>query len=108
MWEKLSLQERDRRMGRLCVFAFLSFIGFSLLALGLPKAAGVTGILLLLVMAVWATRSVRLWLICRSARAPVGPLSVDEKFKARSKLLHPRTQLPTRPVAPSAFFPPLP
>ena len=92
MWEKLRIRERDRMLGFLFVNSLLAFIGFCLLALGLPKAALAAGICFLGTMGVMAARFFRIWLQSRSARTPVGPLSSDEKLKARSKLLRPRPQ----------------
>ncbi len=93
MWEKLRIRERDRMWGFLFLSAFLAFVTFSLLAMGFPQAAMFVGIAFLLASSVMLTRIIRIWLQIRSARAPVGPLSSDERIKARSKLLKPRRQL---------------
>jgi hypothetical protein len=108
MWEKLRIRERDQIMGYLFVFAFLSFIGFWLLALGLPGAAGVAAGFFVLAIAFATARAVRHWLEGKSARAPVGPLSADERCKARTKLLRGRMPRQNHPVAPTISFPPLP
>ena len=93
MWEKLNLRERDRIWGYLFLVAFLAFVTFSLLAMGFPQAALTFGLCLLLAASLMLARVVRIWLEIRSARAPVGPLSSDERIKARSKLLKPRQHL---------------
>jgi len=92
MWEKLRIRERDRLLGFLFVGTLLAFLGFSLLALGFPLAALATGVCFLGTLGVIVARCFRIWLQCKSGRAPVGPLSADERLKARSKLLNPRTQ----------------
>ena len=70
---------------------FLSILagvfGFGLLALGFPNAAQAVGVSLLGIFWLFAVRRlVRLWRN-KHEPAPVGPLSLDEKLKARSKLL---------------------
>lgn len=100
MWEKLRIRERDRILGYLFLAAFLAFLVFGFLAMGFPQAALATGIAFLLASAVMMTRTIRIWLQCRSARAPVGPLSVDERIKARSKLLKVQQKI-IRPQNPS-------
>ena len=90
MWDKLRLQDRDRVMALVFLAAFFACVGFCLLAFGLPQAALVTGIVFLIPFCVVVFRIVRVWLQIRSARAPVGPLSTDERLKARSKLIKPR------------------
>ena len=83
-------------LGMLFVSILLTVFGYSLLALGFPNAAQVVAASLLgafWVFAVW--RLIRLRQHKRGP-APVGPLSPDEKLKARSKLLKgaSRTLLP--------------
>jgi hypothetical protein len=90
MWEKLKIRERDRLLGFLFVSSLLAFIAFCLLALGLPHAAMGAGVCFLGTVCVLVARFVRIWLQCRSAPMPTGPLSSDEKLKARAKLLKPR------------------
>jgi len=96
MWEKLKIRERDRIMGFVFLAGLFVVFGFTLIASRLPQAALGTGIFFLLILSVMLARIFRVWLQCRSARAPVGPLSVDEKLKARSKLIKPRAQPQTR------------
>ncbi len=105
MWDKLRIRDRDRIMGMLFLNSFLAFLGFSLLALGLPRAAIAVSVSFILTLLLLGIRCVRVWLECRSARAPVGPLSTDEKLKARSKLLKSPTQAPNR-LNRTAYFPP--
>src|SRR5262249_15175735 len=102
MWEKLRIRDHDRIRGALFLTSLLAFLGFCLLALGFPNAAMVTGACFLLTVGVMIGRGIQMWLQCRSARAPVGPLSLDEKLKARSKLTKPRQNI-IRPPAPSAL-----
>ena len=79
-------------LGMLFVNTFLAFLGFCLLALGFPNAALGAGVCFVGGLGVMLVRFVRIHLQSRAARTPVGPLSPDEKLKARSKLLKPRTQ----------------
>ena len=92
MWEKLKIRDRDRLLGFLFVSTLLAVLAFSLLALGFPRAALATGVGFLGTLGVIAARCFRIWLLCKSGRVPVGPLSDDERLKARSKLLKTRTQ----------------
>jgi hypothetical protein len=87
MWNKLRLRERERMLGVLFVSVLPAVFGYGLLALNFPSAAAALGVALLgglWLLALW--RLARLWHKKHDA-APVGPLSPDEKLKARSKLL---------------------
>jgi uncharacterized membrane protein YtjA (UPF0391 family) len=87
MWEKLRIRERERMLGVLFVSILPAVFGYGVLALNSPTAAGVVGILFLGIFWLFAVRHlVTLWRKKRDA-APVGPLSADERLKARSKLL---------------------
>ena len=87
MWDKLSIRERERRLGVLFVSVLPAVFGGGLLATNFPlagqaAAASVLGI-------VWLV-TVRRMVALRQGKwgpAPVGPLSSDERAKARSKLL---------------------
>jgi hypothetical protein len=96
MWDKLRIREQDRRLGMLFLSVLAGVVGYSLLAFGSPNAAGVVGVLLLGIC--WTLTVRRLVRLRRNRRgaAPVGPLSPDERLKARSKLLRcgSRTMLP--------------
>jgi hypothetical protein len=85
--------------------SLLAFTAFAFLAMGLPRAALGIGVCFLITFSLMMARCIRAWLECRSARAPVGPLSVDERLKARSKLLKPRQNI-VRPESTSAFSAP--
>jgi hypothetical protein len=86
MWEKLRIQERQRMLGALFLSVLPGVFCCGLLAHSSPGAARVVGISLLgILWLVGVRRLVRLRL-ARSGPAPVGPLSPDEKLKARSKL----------------------
>ena len=86
--------------------SLLAFSAFAFLAMGLPPASVFwPGVCFLITFSLFAARCIRAWLECRAARAPVGPLSVDEKLKARSKLLKPRQTI-VRPESTSVFSAP--
>jgi hypothetical protein len=87
MWDKLRIRERERRLGILFVSVLAAVFGGGLVFLGFPPAgqAAVTAVLGLF----WL-RAVRRKLALRASQwgpAPVGPLSPDERAKARSKLV---------------------
>jgi len=96
MWDKLRIRERDRKLGTLFISILLAVFGFALLTLGFPTAAGVVGAAFLGLCWVLTVRSLIRLRRTRHGAAPVGPLSPDEKLKARSKLLKAghRTMLP--------------
>ena len=79
-------------MAMLFVGILAAVIGFSLLALGFPNAAEAVGVTFLGIF--WLVTVRRLVWLRRNqlGRAPVGPLSPDEKLKARSKLLKASTR----------------
>ena len=87
MWEKLRLRERDRMWGVLFVGMLAAVLGYGLLALGFPYAAQAVGISLAGYL--WLLGVRRLLILRQSKYGPatIGPLSPDEKLKARSKLL---------------------
>jgi hypothetical protein len=87
MWDKLRIRERERMWAMLFLSILAGVFGFSLLALGFPNAAQVVGVSLLGIFWLFAVRRlIRLWRN-KHEPAPVGPLSLDEQRKARSKLL---------------------
>jgi len=92
MWEKLRIRERERRSGVLFVSVLAAVCGASLLALGFPLAGpAASGT----VLGIFWLVTLRRWVALREAGwgpAPVGPLSPDERAKARSKLLGARSQ----------------
>ena len=68
-------------------------LGFSLLLVGLPIAAQVVGVRLVGIIWLFVVARWVIWLRHnRNRAAPVGPLSSDEKQKARAKLLQARKQ----------------
>ena len=92
MWEKLRIRERERLLGMLFVGVVAAAFGYGMLAEGFPDAARVVGISILGMFCVYTVwRLVGLWRNNYGA-APVGPLSPDEKLKARSKLQPARRQ----------------
>jgi hypothetical protein len=108
MWDKLRIRDRDRIMGMLFFNSLLAFVVFIFFAMGLPRAALVVGVCFLLILFLMTRRFIGVWLECRSARAPVGPLSYDERLKARAKLYKPRAQqmaLHHQPKAPDLSMP---
>jgi hypothetical protein len=86
MWDKLGLRERERRLGMVFLSVLVAVLSGTVLAMAFPlagRAAAISalGVFWLLMM--------RRMLALREGKwgpAPVGPLSTDEKAKARSKL----------------------
>ena len=87
MWDKLRIRERDRSLGLLFVIAFTIVCAESLLAVGSPLVGGMAGGITLGVF--WLVKGRRIMALRQGnlGPAPVGPLSSDERAKARSKLL---------------------
>jgi hypothetical protein len=87
MWEKLRIRERDRMLGMLFMSILPAVFGYALLALSFPAAAGTLGISCLGIF--WLFTVGRLVGLRQKQydAAPVGPLSPDEKLKARAKLV---------------------
>ena len=83
-------------MGMLFLSSLAAFCGYVLLALGFPYAAGVAAASFLVILLVSALQHLVRRRRSRHGPAPVGPLSVDERAKARSKLVKGggRTPLP--------------
>jgi hypothetical protein len=90
MWEKLRIRERERMWGMLFVGILAAVLGYGLLALGFPGAAQAVGISLLGYLWLLAVRRLVILRQSRYGPATIGPLSPDEKLKARSKLLKSR------------------
>jgi hypothetical protein len=87
MWDKLKIRERERLMAMLFVGVVAAVLGGSLLALGFPLAGRTAGVS---VLGIFWLATVRRAVTLRQGKwgpAPVGPLSPDERAKARSKLL---------------------
>jgi hypothetical protein len=92
MWEKLSIRERERRLGMLFHSVLLAVVCGVVLTVASPavggavvgSVAGIYGVVVL--RRSFAMRE------GKYGRTPVGPLSPDEKNKARSKLLTARRQ----------------
>ncbi len=87
MWEKLRIQQRERMLGMLFMGVLPAVFGYGLLAQAFPGAAPTVGILLLSLLWLEVMRRVIRLRPDRPGPAPVGPLSADEKIKARSKLV---------------------
>ncbi len=87
MWDRLKLRERERRLGLLFLGVMPAMLGVGLLASSRPLAAEVAAISLLGVF--WLVTMRRMIALRHSGcgPVPVGPLSPDERAKARSKLL---------------------
>ena len=77
-------------LGVLFMSILPAVFGYGLLAQGSPGAAGVVGISFLAIVLPLAVRRLGRLRQGRHGPAPVGPLSFDEKVKARSKLLQGR------------------
>ena len=86
MWDKLRIRERDRVWGMLFVSMLAGVFGFGLLALGFPHAAQAVGISLLGYLWLLGVRRLVMLRQSRFGPATIGPLSPDERIKARSKL----------------------
>jgi hypothetical protein len=87
MWEKLGIRERERRLGLLFLIVLLTVPVASAVAMAFPLAGRMAGFS---VLGLFWLATLRRMLALREAKwgsAPVGPLSPDEKAKARSKLL---------------------
>ena len=74
-------------LGMLFGGIFFGVLAYTLLMLSFRVAAEAMGMVGGLLVCVWAARW--LWQICfgKPARTPVGPLSADDRVKARAKLL---------------------
>ena len=96
MWDKLRIRERDRTLAVLFLGMLAAVLGVFLLALGFPNAAEAVGVIFVGICWVFTVRCLVRLRRNRPGAAPVGPLSPDEKIKARSKLLKAsrRTMLP--------------
>ncbi len=93
MWDKQRIRERERLLAALFLSILAVVFGYSLLVLGSPLAGQAVGVFFLGM--VWLLTMRRLVAVRqnRYGPAPVGPLSPDERAKARSKLL--KTGRPT-------------
>jgi hypothetical protein len=87
MWEKLRIRERERMLAVLFVSMLAAVFGYGLLVLGFPNAGPTVGVSFLGFFWLLAARRLIRLRQQRYGPAPVGPLSPDEKLKARSKLL---------------------
>jgi hypothetical protein len=90
MWEKFRIRERERLLGMLFVGVWVALGGYVVLTLvsgvaAMAVAITMTGVLCVLAIA-WFRRFRR----NKRGRVPTGPLSGDERAKARSKLLKPK------------------
>jgi hypothetical protein len=90
MWEKFRIWERERLLGMLFVGIWAALQGYVVLtlvsgAVAIAVAGAATGLLCVLAIG-WFRRFRR----NKRGRAPIGPLSGDERAKARSKLLKPK------------------
>jgi hypothetical protein len=96
VWDKLVTRERERRLGILFGSVLFIACAYGIIAEHFPTAAKVVilifGAALLLLLARAVTRAWR-----NTGPAPTGPLSSDERIKARSKLkthVHPSVRKP--------------
>jgi hypothetical protein len=88
MWDKLRIRERERTLGMLFMGILAAAFGYGLLALGFPEAARAGCISVLGIFWLFTVRRLVRLRQNKYGAAPVGPLSPDEKLKARSKLLN--------------------
>jgi membrane protein implicated in regulation of membrane protease activity len=87
MWDKLRIRERERLLGMLFVGVQVAVLGGILLVLGFPLAGQIMAVL---VLGIFWLMTVRRMIARRQSKygpAAVGPLSPDERAKARSKLV---------------------
>ncbi len=92
IWNKIRIWERDRFLGLLFFGASLVVVAYILLVLSYATAARAVGAVALFYVSVRVlVRFLRYWR-SRKLCAPVGPLSRDERNKARSKLLKPKPE----------------
>jgi hypothetical protein len=89
MWEKLSIRERDRKLARLFVGALLAAGCCCALAAASAVVGAAVGVPVLAILGVAMVRRALALREGGYGPAPVGPLSPDEKAKARSKLVGP-------------------
>ena len=87
MWDKLRNEERQRTLAVLFVCVLPAVFGYGLLVQNSPGAARVVGILLLAILWLMAVRFLARLRQRKYDTAPVGPLSADERVKARAKLV---------------------
>jgi hypothetical protein len=87
MWDKLRIRERERVLGMLFVGILAAVFGYALLARRFPNAAQAVGVSFLGIFWLFVVRRLIRLRQNKFGAAPVGPLSPDEKLKARSKLL---------------------
>ncbi len=87
MWEKLRIRERERALALLFVGSVAAVFCYGLLTQGCPAAAGPVGLSILGICCLLAGQRLVRRLRHKHGAAPVGPLSPDEKLKARSKLV---------------------
>jgi hypothetical protein len=87
MWDKLRIRERERLLGMLFIGVLVAVPSGIVLALAFPLVAqavlvSALGICWLVALRRLVARRQGKW-----QAAPVGPLSPDEKLKARAKLM---------------------
>lgn len=81
---------RERGLALLFVGALGAAVGFTFLADRAPKAAQVIGVVVIGFLVLLSIQAILRARGRKQGRAPVGPLSRDEKAKARSKLVKPK------------------
>ena len=94
MWDKLNVRERERMGAVLFVSILAAICCYSLLAMDFPYAAQGLGGVVLGAFSLFAMRRLVALRQRRWGAAPIGPLSPDERSKARSKLLKAGRQTP--------------
>jgi hypothetical protein len=87
MWDKLRIHERQRILGILFMGILPAVFGYGLLVQNSPGAAQVVGISFLVILWLLAMRGLVRLRQKKYDTAPVGPLSADERVKARAKLV---------------------
>ncbi len=90
MWDNLRIHERDRRLGLLFVNVLLAVCAAGAFSLGFAGPA--VGLFILGICCAVMMRRLTALRRGKPGPAPVGPLSPDERVKARSKLLGARVQ----------------
>jgi hypothetical protein len=90
MWEKSRLRERQRMLAILFGFTLGLLLMYVAFWNSFPLGGRIVGVVILGLVCL---KLVRLFLVVRrmrAERAPTGPLSYDERLKARSKLMTPK------------------
>ncbi len=90
MWEKTNMYARERMLGVLFGFTLFLLLIYILIWNGSTFGGRLIGALILAGLLVVLLRRILKARKLKGGRATVGPLSPDERLKARSKLVTPK------------------